>query len=147
MRSVWSVEMQSSAMFARPSPPSARGFAARPLDRPSGEGLVARLSLDWTTGLTQSSVKRHFQKLKMLIHSAVLPYVDRFGCGLQPRGTADNCTVARCTSLTTITTELTSGTVDNHSHSLPTMHPQFTVFSLATTTTKLLRFNTENCMT
>ena len=29
-------------MFARPSPPSARGFAARPLDRPGGEGLAAR---------------------------------------------------------------------------------------------------------
>ena len=32
-------------MFARPSPPSTRGFAARPLDRPGGEGLVARLGL------------------------------------------------------------------------------------------------------
>ena len=30
-------------MFARPSPPSASGFAVRPLDRPGGEGLAARL--------------------------------------------------------------------------------------------------------
>ena len=67
------------------------------------------------------------------------PYVDRFGCGLQLRGTADNCTVARCTSLTTITTELTSGTVDNHSHSLPTLHPQFTILQSCTTTTTELR--------
>ena len=34
----WSVETQSSAIFARPSPPSALGFAARPTG-----GLVARL--------------------------------------------------------------------------------------------------------
>ena len=32
-------------MFARPSPPSARGFAARSLDRPGGEGLAARLGM------------------------------------------------------------------------------------------------------
>ena len=30
-------------MFARPSPPSARSFAVRPIDRPGGEGLAARL--------------------------------------------------------------------------------------------------------
>ena len=34
-------------MFARPSPPSARGFAARPLDWPGGEGLAARLGAPW----------------------------------------------------------------------------------------------------
>ena len=31
------------AKFARPSPPTARRFAARPRDRPGGEGLAARL--------------------------------------------------------------------------------------------------------
>ena len=44
------VEMQSRAMFARPSPPSVRGFAARPLDRPGGEGLVARLMIAMIDG-------------------------------------------------------------------------------------------------
>ena len=44
VRSDWSVETQSSAMFARPSLPSARGFTARLLDRPGGEGLAARLA-------------------------------------------------------------------------------------------------------
>ena len=34
-----------SAMFARPSLPSAHGFAARPLDRPGREGLAPRLGL------------------------------------------------------------------------------------------------------
>ena len=32
-------------MFARPSPPSVRGFAARPLDRPGGEGTTQMLTL------------------------------------------------------------------------------------------------------
>ena len=30
---------------ARPSPPSAHGYAARPLDQPGGEGLAARLEM------------------------------------------------------------------------------------------------------
>ena len=41
MRSDWSVETQSSAMFSL-RPPLC-GFAARPLDQPGGEGLAARL--------------------------------------------------------------------------------------------------------
>ena len=34
----------SSAKFARPSPPTAHRFTARPCDRPGGEGLAARLT-------------------------------------------------------------------------------------------------------
>ena len=40
MRSDWSVETQSSAMFARPSP-----LSACPLGRTGGEGLAARLGV------------------------------------------------------------------------------------------------------
>ena len=44
VRSDWSVETQSSAMFARPSPPSTCGFAAHLLDRPGGDGLASSLA-------------------------------------------------------------------------------------------------------
>ena len=40
MRSDWSVEMQSSTMFARPSPFSLCGFAVHRIDRPGGDRLV-----------------------------------------------------------------------------------------------------------
>ena len=40
-------EMWSSAKFARPSLPFVRDFASCPLDRPGGEGLAARLGLEW----------------------------------------------------------------------------------------------------